>query len=79
MNNDIAYPIAIDGLSVLKSDGDPNFFAPFVGQERAQPSTKHLTQLMQHVYQHPDGAAAKGTAARKHVQEHSFQYRLHQL
>lgn len=50
MNERISYPLAIDGLSVVKSDGDPNFFKAFIGQQWAQPSLKHLTQLMQHVY-----------------------------
>lgn len=70
MNDQIAYPLAIDGLSVVESDGDPNFFAPFIGQQWAQPSVKHLTQLLQHVYQHPEEAAAKGAAARRHIQQH---------
>lgn len=70
MNDQIAYPLAVEGLSVVESDGDPNFFAAFIGQQWAQPSVKHLTHLLQHVYQHPEEAAAKGAAARKHIQQH---------
>jgi hypothetical protein len=50
MNDDIAYPLAIDGLSEVRSDGDPNFFQAFIGQQWAQPSVKHLTQLLLHVF-----------------------------
>lgn len=50
MNERIAYPLAIDGLSEVRSDGDPNFFQAFIGQRWAQPSVKHLTQLLLHVY-----------------------------
>jgi hypothetical protein len=50
MNDNIAYPLAIDGLSEVRSDGDPNFFQAFIGQQWAQPSVKHLTQLLLHVY-----------------------------
>lgn len=70
MNEQVAYPLAIDGLSVIKSDGDRNFFKAFIGQKWAQPSLKHLIQLMQHVYNNPAEAAAKGKAARKHIQAH---------
>eukprot|EP00775_Hariotina_reticulata_P003926 gene3926-4180_t len=70
MNERIAYPLAIDGLSVVKSDGDPNFFQAFIGQQWAQPSVKHLTQLLQHVYTHQKEAAAKGKAARLHIEKH---------
>jgi hypothetical protein len=50
MNDRIAYPLAIDGLSEVRSDGDPNFFQAFIGQQWAQPSVKHLMQLLLHVY-----------------------------
>lgn len=70
MNERIAYPLAIDGLSVVKSDGDPNFFKAFIGQKWAQPSVKHMVQLMQHVYNNPAEAAAKGKAARQHIERH---------
>jgi hypothetical protein len=69
MNEQIAYPLAIDGLSTVKSDGDPNFFKAFIGQQWAQPSVKHLTQLLQHVYTHQAEAAAKGKAARLHIEK----------
>jgi glycosyltransferase involved in cell wall biosynthesis len=70
MNERIAYPLAIDGLSVVKSDGDPNFFKAFIGQKWAQPSVKHMIQLMRHVYNNPKEGVAKGKAARKHIQAH---------
>jgi len=70
VNERVAYPLAIDGLSVVKSDGDPNFFKAFIGSKWAQPSAKHLVQLLRHVYNHPEEAVAKGKAARKHIQQH---------
>eukprot|EP00878_Enallax_costatus_P021784 GHUV01023081.1.p1 GENE.GHUV01023081.1~~GHUV01023081.1.p1 ORF type:complete len:136 (-),score=15.15 GHUV01023081.1:291-698(-) len=70
MNDKIAYPLAIDGLSLIEHDGDPNFFKPFIGQKWAQPSVKHLTQLLQHVYNNPEEASMKGAAARRHIQQH---------
>lgn len=70
MNDHIAYPLAIDGLSTVEYDGDPNFFKPFIGQQWAQPSVKHLTQLLRHVYDNPSEASEKGAAARRHIQQH---------
>jgi glycosyltransferase involved in cell wall biosynthesis len=70
MNEQIAYPLAIDGLSVVKSDGDPNFFRAFIGQKWAQPSIKHLVQLLRHVYSNPAEGVAKGKLARKHIEAH---------
>jgi len=58
MNEQIAYPLAIDGLSTVKSDGDPNFFKAFIGQQWAQPS-----------YTHQAEEAAKGKAARLHIEK----------
>lgn len=70
VNEDVAYPLAIEGLSVIKADPtDPSFVQAFVGQKWAQPSIKHLVQLLRRVYTNPTEAAAKGKAARRHIQQ----------
>ena len=70
MNERVAYPLAIDGVSVVKADDDTKVFKAFIGQKWAQPSVKHLVQLMRYVVNNPAEAAAKGKAARKHIQQH---------
>lgn len=70
LNSEVAYPLAIQGLQEIKDDGDPSFVKAFAGQRWAQPSVPHLVQLLQHVYTHPAEAAAKGKAARKHIEAH---------
>jgi len=53
------------------SERSPNFFQAFIGQQWAQPSVKHLTQLLRHV---PalikQRRLAKGKAARLHIEQH---------
>jgi hypothetical protein len=55
---------------VVKSDGDPHFFKPFLGQKWAQPSIKHLVQLLRHVYSNPAEGIAKAKLERKHIEAH---------
>jgi hypothetical protein len=49
---------------------DPNFFKAFVGQKWAQPSLKHLVQLMRQLYNNPAEGVRRGKAARKHIEAH---------
>jgi hypothetical protein len=71
VNEHVAYPLAITGVDVIKDDpSDPSFVQAFVGQAWATPSIPHLVQLLQRVYRHPAEAAAKGRAAREHIQRH---------
>lgn len=63
----VGYPLAIDGL-VPVSGSDSEVLWWFKGLRWAQPSVKHLAQLMRHVYAHRGEAAAKGRAARALMQ-----------
>merc|ERR1719174_204771 len=57
MTPENSYPLRIDGLSVIP-DG------PFAGHRWAEPSVKHLRELLRRVVDHPHEAAAKGRVAR---------------
>ncbi|KAF5837491.1 hypothetical protein DUNSADRAFT_4293 [Dunaliella salina] len=66
MNEDVAYPIRIESI-VNVSSSSPGWFE---GQRWAQPSLAHLRRLMREVVSDPQAAAAKGEAARRHIQAH---------
>ncbi|CAM9410285.1 unnamed protein product, partial [Phaeothamnion confervicola] len=57
MNDENAYPIAIDGLVEVKTGA-------FRGHLWAEPSVEHLVRLMRHVRENPAEAAARGARAR---------------
>jgi hypothetical protein len=67
LDETVGYPIAIDGL-VPVAGGDEVIWW-FHGLKWAQPSVKHLAQLMRHVYMNREEAAAKGAAARARMIE----------
>lgn len=73
INDDVVYPLKIDGLSEAARDmnmTDPEAAAWntwFDGEMWAKPSVYHLRQLMRRVVTHPAEAAAKGRAARRHL------------
>jgi hypothetical protein len=69
MNEDVGYPLSIDGLVDIVADG-PHFFSYFVGSQWAQPSATHLRYLMRKVYTDPVAAAAKGMNGRRHIQKY---------
>lgn len=66
VNDQIAYPLAIDGVVEIEGD-KPGFLQ---GQKWAQPSLTHLTQLLKHVFAHRSEAQEKGKLARQHIQQH---------
>jgi len=61
MNEANSYPIRVERLVPVKSGA-------FKGHRWAQPSVSHLRQLMRHVVNNPEEAAAKGKKARIHMQ-----------
>eukprot|EP00877_Chromochloris_zofingiensis_P000172 jgi/Chrzof1/10155/Cz04g31010.t1 len=73
INDDVAYPLRVDGVSSAEADmhstttdkKEVNIY--FVGESWAQPSVSHLRQLMRQVVNYPREAEAKGRAARQHV------------
>ncbi|KAI8470059.1 MAG: hypothetical protein J3K34DRAFT_265560 [Monoraphidium minutum] len=69
LSEDVAYPLAIDGLIKIENKNDPQFFGAFEGQSWAQPSEPHLRELLRRVASRPGEAAAKGAAARRMVAE----------
>eukprot|EP00775_Hariotina_reticulata_P010091 gene10091-10247_t len=76
INDKVAYPLAIDGLSLAEEDMNATSLsvaeinAYFRGQQWAKPSVVHLKQLMRQVFTRPLEASAKGRAARRHIQRH---------
>ncbi len=66
MNDENAYLIDIEGLVEIDERAEIPFYR---GQRWAQPSVEHLTELMRHVYDHPDAARAKGRRARRDMVE----------
>lgn len=67
MSEEVAYPLAIDGL-VTVEPGSGSFSA-FEGQRWAQPSEKHLRELLRRVVDRPSEARERGRAARRMVVE----------
>lgn len=73
INDDVAYPVRVDGVSSAEADMHStttdkkavNVY--FVGESWAQPSVSHLRLLMRKVVNYPREAEAKGRAARQHV------------
>lgn len=62
LNESVGYPLAVDGL--VQVEGGSEVMWWFRGLRWAQPSVKHLRQLMRRVYNNREEAAAKGAAAR---------------
>lgn len=65
INDDVAYPLAVDRLVNISNSGYGYFDEG--NQQWAEPSTAHLRQLMRRVLQQPAEAAAKGAAARARI------------
>ena len=65
MSEEVAYPLAIDGLVTVEHDSGS--FAAFEGQRWAQPSERHLRELLRRVVARPSEAKARGRAARRMV------------
>lgn len=62
LDDKVGYPIAVEKLVQIQGGSDIVWW--FRGQKWAQPSVKHLRQLMRRVYENREEAAAKGAAAR---------------
>ena len=54
LNEEVGYPLAIDGLESVEDKG------AFEGHMWAAPSVQHLKQLMSHVFQNCKEAQKKG-------------------
>jgi hypothetical protein len=67
LDETVGYPLAIDGLVPVSGGNEVIWW--FKGLKWAQPSVKHLVQLMRHVYRNREEAAAKGAAARARMIE----------
>lgn len=65
MNESNSYPLRIEGLRSVRKMEIPIY----VGHKWAEPSVKHLRQLMRHVQQHREEARQKGVQARRDVVE----------
>jgi len=63
LDESVGYPIAVDGLVPVSVSGDDIMWW-FRGLNWAQPSVKHLAQLMRRVYSNRAEAAARGAAGR---------------
>lgn len=63
LDESVGYPIAVDGLVPVSGSGDDIMWW-FRGLKWAQPSVKHLAQLMRRVYSNRAEAAARGAAGR---------------
>jgi glycosyltransferase involved in cell wall biosynthesis len=59
LDNEVGYPIAIDGL--VRAEGWR------LGLKWAQPSVSHLRSLMRRVFENRGEARARGAAARRRV------------
>lgn len=68
LDESVGYPLATDGLVPVSGSGDEIIWW-FKGMSWAQPSVKHLVQLMRRVYRNRDEAAARGAAARARMVE----------
>lgn len=68
LDESVGYPLAIDGLVPVSGSGDEIIWW-FKGMSWAQPSVKHLVQLMRRVYRNREEAAARGAAARARMVE----------
>ena len=60
--------LSVPCMPQAKKDS-PNFSEFFVGTRWAQPSLKHLKQLMRYVFENREEARAKGAAARLYLEE----------
>jgi hypothetical protein len=67
MNAETAYPLDYELVPATKMELDR---WQYHGQRWANPSEKHLRELLRHVQQNPDEARAKGSKARAHVKTH---------
>eukprot|EP00879_Flechtneria_rotunda_P016710 GHRR01017487.1.p1 GENE.GHRR01017487.1~~GHRR01017487.1.p1 ORF type:complete len:576 (+),score=143.08 GHRR01017487.1:1338-3065(+) len=76
ISQDVAYPLSITHLTAADADMDMTSInikevnPYFQGQLWAQPNVTQLRELMRHVISHPQEGAAKGQAARRHIQQH---------
>jgi glycosyltransferase involved in cell wall biosynthesis len=63
---DYGWLIDVDGM---ETPVDEPFLKPYEGNEWANPSVKHLRELMRYAYEHKDECVKKGHAAYEHVDE----------
>lgn len=81
LNDDVAYllPIEAELVDAKPADPEENFFGIFTGTKWAQPKVDELVRLLRHVYLLREEAAAKGAAARAHMQRHFTPARLAEI